>query len=135
MIGIIYTGIKVVMGVSLIGAGYYTAKAIATEEEEEIIKTKNILKYEYIKKKKVNTDKKDIDYELKDILEIIDEHPVINEEMMEIGKYISKKTLSTLICAFIGKTFDIFQILLYAIFTKIFYLISVFCIDCIVFVA
>ena len=41
-----------------------------------------------------------VDYELKDILEVIDEHPVINEEMIEIGKYISKKTLSTLICAY-----------------------------------
>ena len=59
MIGIIYTGIKVVMGVSLIGAGYYTAKAIVTEEKEEIIKTENILKYEYFPIEKVNTDKKD----------------------------------------------------------------------------
>ena len=59
MIGIIYAGIKVVMGVSLIGAGYYTAKAIVTEEEEEIIKTENILKYEYFPIEKVNTDKKD----------------------------------------------------------------------------
>ena len=59
MIGIIYTGIKVVMGISLIGAGYYTAKAIVTEEKEEIIKTENILKYEYFPTEKVNTDKKD----------------------------------------------------------------------------
>ena len=59
MIGIIYTGIKAVMGVSLIGAGYYTAKAITTEEKEEIIKTENILKYEYFPIEKVNTDKKD----------------------------------------------------------------------------
>jgi len=62
MIGVIYTGIKVVMGVSLIGAGYYTAKAIVTEEKEEkeeIIKTENILKYEYFPIEKVNTDKKD----------------------------------------------------------------------------
>ena len=50
MIGIIYTGIKAIMSVSLIGAGYYGAKAIVTEEKEEkeeIIKTENILKYEY----------------------------------------------------------------------------------------
>ena len=58
MIGIICAGIKVVMGVSLIGAGYYTAKAIVTEEKEEIIKTENILKYEYFPTEKVNTDKK-----------------------------------------------------------------------------
>ena len=43
---------------------------------------------------------KEIDYEIKEIIEIIDENPVINEEMIEIGKYISKKTLSTLICAY-----------------------------------
>lgn len=49
---------------------------------------------------KINDEKNDIDYELKDIIEVIDENPVINEEMMEIGKYISKKTLSTLICAY-----------------------------------
>ena len=59
MIGIICAGIKAVMGVSLIGAGYYTAKAITTEEKEEIIKTENILKYEYFPIEKVNTDKKD----------------------------------------------------------------------------
>ena len=59
MIGIIYTGIKAIMSVSLIGAGYYTAKAIVTEEKEEIIKTENILKYEYFPIEKVNTDKKD----------------------------------------------------------------------------
>ena len=49
---------------------------------------------------KINDDNINIDYEIKDILEIIDDHPVINEEMIEIGKYISKKTLSTLICAY-----------------------------------
>ena len=48
MIGIIFTGIKAVMGVSLIGAGYYTAKAITTEEKEEIIKTENILKLDKV---------------------------------------------------------------------------------------
>ena len=59
MIGIICAGIKVVMSASLISAGYYTAKAIVTEEKEEIIKTENILKYEYFPTEKVNTDKKD----------------------------------------------------------------------------
>ena len=49
---------------------------------------------------KINDENLDIDYELKDIIEVIDDHPVINEEMMEIGNYISKKTLSTLICAY-----------------------------------
>lgn len=39
-------------------------------------------------------------YEVKDIIKLIDEHPVINEEMIELGKYISKKYLSTLISAY-----------------------------------
>ena len=43
---------------------------------------------------------KDVDFETKDILEVIDENPVINEEMLDLGKYISKKTLSTLISAY-----------------------------------
>ena len=41
-----------------------------------------------------------VDYEIKDILEIIDEDPVLNEEMLELGKYISKKTMSTLISSY-----------------------------------
>lgn len=40
------------------------------------------------------------DYDVKDIISIIDEKPIINEEMMELGKYISKKTLSPLISAY-----------------------------------
>ena len=59
MIGIIYTGIKAIMCFSLVGLGYYGAKDIATEEKEEIIKTENILKYEYFPTEKVNTDKND----------------------------------------------------------------------------
>ncbi len=47
----------------------------------------------------IDYDKK-TDYELKEIIEVIDEYPVINEEMKELGKYISKRTLSTLICAY-----------------------------------
>ena len=39
-------------------------------------------------------------YEVKEIKEIIDENPVINEEMLELGKYISKKTLSPLISCY-----------------------------------
>ena len=34
---------------------------------------------------------KDVDYEVKDIINIIDEDPVLNEELLELGKYISKK--------------------------------------------
>lgn len=40
------------------------------------------------------------DYKVKDIISLIDEEPVINEEMLELGKYISKKTLCNLISAY-----------------------------------
>ena len=43
---------------------------------------------------------KDVDYELKEIIEVIDENPVLNSEMLELGKYISKKTLCNLISAY-----------------------------------
>lgn len=45
-------------------------------------------------------DSQTIDFETKEIESVIDEYPVINEEMLELGKYISKKTLSTLISAY-----------------------------------
>ena len=41
-----------------------------------------------------------VDYEIKDIIEVIDEEPVLNKELLELGKYISKKTLSTLIASY-----------------------------------
>ena len=40
------------------------------------------------------------DYEVKEIFSLIDDYPVINKEMLELGKYISKKNLSTLISAY-----------------------------------
>lgn len=40
------------------------------------------------------------EYELKNITSVIDEKPVINSEMLRLGKYISKKTLSPLITAY-----------------------------------
>ena len=40
------------------------------------------------------------DYELKDIIELIDEKPVLNSELLDLGKYISKKTLCTLTSAY-----------------------------------
>ena len=40
------------------------------------------------------------DYQLKDIIEVIDEKPVINEEMLNLGIYMSKKTLSPLITCY-----------------------------------
>ena len=40
------------------------------------------------------------DYELKDIIELVDEKPVLNDELLDLGKYISKKTLCTLTSAY-----------------------------------
>ncbi len=40
------------------------------------------------------------DYKLKEIISAIDEQPVLNEELLELGKYISKKTLCTLTSAY-----------------------------------
>jgi len=44
--------------------------------------------------------KEDVDYELKEILKVIDDEPVLNDELLKIGEYISKKTMSTLIHAY-----------------------------------
>ena len=41
-----------------------------------------------------------LDYELKSIIEVIDEDPVLNKEMLELGKYISSRTLCNLISAY-----------------------------------
>ena len=46
------------------------------------------------------TDNKSFDYELKEIISLVDLEPVINEEMLELGKYISLKTLCNLISAY-----------------------------------
>lgn len=39
-------------------------------------------------------------YNLKEIIGVIDDNPVLNEEMLKLGKYISLKTLSTLISSY-----------------------------------
>ena len=39
-------------------------------------------------------------YELKSIIDIIDEEPILTKEMLELGKYISNKTLCNLISAY-----------------------------------
>lgn len=41
-----------------------------------------------------------VDYEVKEIIGIIDENPVLNKELLELGKFIKKKTLCTLINAY-----------------------------------
>lgn len=40
------------------------------------------------------------EYELKDILEVLDNEPVLNNELLELGKFIQKKTLCNLINAY-----------------------------------
>ena len=45
-------------------------------------------------------DEVELDYEVKDIIKLVDDKPVLNEEMLELGKYISKKTLSSLTLAY-----------------------------------
>ena len=42
----------------------------------------------------------DFDYKIKDIINVIDKDVVINEELLELGKYIQKKTMCTLISAY-----------------------------------
>lgn len=39
----------------------------------------------------------EVSYKVKDILDVIDLEPVLNEELLELGKFISKKTLCNLI--------------------------------------
>lgn len=43
---------------------------------------------------------KNFDYEIKNIIEIIDEKPVLNRELLKLGKYIKEKTLCNLITAY-----------------------------------
>ena len=40
------------------------------------------------------------DYEVKEIINIIDSKPVLNEELLKLGDYISKKTLCSLVSAY-----------------------------------
>ena len=42
-------------------------------------------------------DHMELNYPLKDVVEVIDEEPVLNSELLELGKFISKKTLCNLI--------------------------------------
>lgn len=41
-----------------------------------------------------------VDYEVKDIIDVIDDTPVLNKELLELGTYIKKKTLCNLISAY-----------------------------------
>jgi len=40
------------------------------------------------------------DYEVKEIIKIIDENPVLNKELLELGKFLSESTLCSLISAY-----------------------------------
>lgn len=40
------------------------------------------------------------EYDVKEILEVTDEHPVLNKELLELGTYMHKKTLATLISCY-----------------------------------
>ena len=42
----------------------------------------------------------DDEYELKEIIDVLDEEVILNDELIELGEYISKKTLSTLISSY-----------------------------------
>ncbi|MBQ9318462.1 MAG: primosomal protein N' [Bacilli bacterium] len=44
--------------------------------------------------------KEEVAYKLKSIIDIVDEEPVLTEEMLKLGKYISEKTLCNLISAY-----------------------------------
>lgn len=46
------------------------------------------------------TEEENVEYEVKDILSVIDETPVLNEEMLELGRFMSTKTFSTLISCY-----------------------------------
>lgn len=48
----------------------------------------------------LKVEKRKVDFELKNIIEVIDENPVLNQELLELGKYISKKTMCNLISAY-----------------------------------
>lgn len=43
---------------------------------------------------------KEVDYPVKDILSLVDKEPVLNEEMLELGIFLKKKTFSTLISCY-----------------------------------
>lgn len=45
-------------------------------------------------------DKIPSEYELKEIIDLVDETPILNKELLDLGKYLSKKTLCTLTSAY-----------------------------------
>ena len=45
-------------------------------------------------------DENNVEYKLKEIIDLVDEEPVLTSEMLELGKYIKSKTLCNLISAY-----------------------------------
>ena len=43
--------------------------------------------------------KKDCDYEVKEIIRVIDTKPILNEELIELGKYMRDTYLSSLVAS------------------------------------
>lgn len=48
----------------------------------------------------LNVEVRNVDFKLKSIIEIIDEEAILNKELLDLGKYISKKTLCNLISSY-----------------------------------
>jgi len=48
----------------------------------------------------LNVHEKTEDFELKDIIEVIDDYTILDEELLSLGKYISKKTMTNLITSY-----------------------------------
>lgn len=48
----------------------------------------------------LNIENKEVDFSLKEISSVIDEDAILNQELLELGKYISKKTMCNLISAY-----------------------------------
>ena len=42
----------------------------------------------------------DIDYDIKEIIDVIDSEPILNKELLSLGKTLSTKTVSTLISCY-----------------------------------
>lgn len=48
----------------------------------------------------IEKDNLEFDSDIKDIIDVIDEDVILNDELIELGKYISEKTISTLISSY-----------------------------------
>lgn len=53
----------------------------------------------FVESVEMNT-KENFDFEVKEVLEVLDREPVLNEELMELGKWMAKTTVSPMIACF-----------------------------------